>query len=154
MTPVTRLPRRGRLGAAYGVTALATALVAFSCSSPAPLGNQGDPCSTPTDCAANLDCVQQTNGTRICSSDLGPIVHTEEAGAMDATATPPMGDATTPGNDSGTTMQGDSGTTQQDSGSPPPQDSGSPPPPQDSGSPPPPQDSGSPPPPDSGGATD
>jgi hypothetical protein len=157
---MTRVPddRRARLGAAYGLTVVATALVAFSCSSPSPLGTQGSPCSTPDDCASNLDCVQQTNGTRICSSNLGPIVHTEEAG-MEAGTTPGE-DATLPSKDGGATSQmGDSGTTmtQQDSGSPPPppQDSGSPPPPpQDSGSPPPPQDSGSPPPPPGDGGGD
>jgi hypothetical protein len=152
--PGTRGLERRRLGAAYGLTAVATALVALSCSSPAPLGNQGDPCSAPTDCAANLDCVPQPDGSRVCSNNLGPIVHTEEAGAMDAAM--PTGDATVPVKDGGT-PQGDSGSPPppQDSGSPPPpQDSGSPPPPKDSGSPPP-QDSGSPPPPpDSGGATD
>ncbi len=119
---------------------VACLLASLACSLPAALGAQGDSCSQPSDCESNLTCVPQADGTRICSSDLGPIQHTEEGG-VDARA--PRGDGGAAG-EGGASVDG--GGPQGDSGSPPvdsgslPQDSGSPP--QDSGSPA--VDSGSP----------
>lgn len=96
-------------------------ICAAACSSPSPQGGDGASCETPADCASNLDCVPQANGTRICSSNLGPIVHTEEAGADTGGGTGPTGDSGTAADTGGATKDSgaakDTGTTAKDSGS-------------------------------------
>jgi hypothetical protein len=128
----------------------AVAALPAACSSQEQLQGEGGPCTQATDCQEGLVCIPQPDGTRTCSSDLGSIQQTEDAGGGGNDAAPKdsgNADARMPARDGGTPPQ-DGGAPPQDSGSPP-QDSGSPP--QDGGSPP--QDSGAPP-QDSGGGTD
>ncbi|MDP9001909.1 MAG: hypothetical protein M3O46_17550 [Myxococcota bacterium] len=85
-----------------------TFLVGFAlgaCSTAPKLQARGEQCWLVTDCQLGLVCVNQPNGPRRCSSDLTPIVDTEDAASATTRGTP-LGDA---GSDAAVFAGGDSG---------------------------------------------
>lgn len=77
-------------------------IAGVGCSSPERLGNAGDQCLQTPDCSLGLVCVLQKDGTSMCSSDLSPIVHVEDAAAADRGSPPDVGQSdNTPADDAG-----------------------------------------------------
>jgi len=78
---------------------LAAVLLAVigACDSPSPAGASGAACLQATDCQEGLVCVPQPSGALICSSDLGPIELSEEAGVSDASYDARASDGATDG---------------------------------------------------------
>ncbi len=112
------------------------ALAPEACSSPDKLRGQGATCFESTDCQSGLACVPQSNGMRVCTSDLGPTQmlppmnggadaaaphEAGEAAAMEGGS--PQDDATTPPDAGGPPAEG--GGPMPDAGGPAP-DAGGP----------------------------
>ena len=111
-----------RLSRALLVVTLLAAAVAIppaleGCSSAAAPVGAGAPCEQVSDCQQGLVCIPQTNGTRVCSSNLSSIQRTEDSGAREGGGAVMMtpADAGKPPGDTGAAPQ-DTGAATQDTG--------------------------------------
>jgi hypothetical protein len=118
------------LGGLLVLAAVGASMTGTGCSTAAPLAAAGGSCLASTDCAEGLICIPAKNAAGHCSSDVGAIQYTEEAGAMDAAAAE-AGDATAAASDAKAPPAGDASMMADSGGSsdatPPPADASPPP---------------------------